>query len=221
MDRAKGSRRFRPVVTAMLWGLALSFPARGDLTCPAGPIVFDEGTFHGFYVSSLDGVSLDSVTLRYFPVGPPTAPYTVTLTARLNTYDGPVIGLPSTQSFQPPIVPGPVSVTFDFRGAPIPAGSRVTFTQVVDAGPFGGSLSLDAGPCAVGDLSCASCPAFTETEDTTPPLSTFRRRSVAATVATSGAATTAAVPALGLTGRAALLIGLAAAGWWIARARPS
>jgi hypothetical protein len=209
------------VLLGVLLGLVLSLPARADLTCPAGPIVFSEQTFYGFYVAQLDGTALDSVTLRYFPVGPPTDPFVVTLTARLGAYDGAVIGSPVTRSFFTPIPPGPISVTFDFGGAPVPPGSRVTFTQAVVATPLGGTLSFDPGPCAVGDASCASCPLFTETEDTTPPLSTFRRRSVAATIVTSGTATPAAVPALGFAGSAALLIGLAAAGWWIARARPS
>jgi len=213
MDRPARPRLSTAVF--LLAALAAALPARADLTCPAGPIVFDEGVFHGFYVDHLDGASLDAVTLRYFPVGPSTDPFSVTLTARLQTYDGPLVGAPQTRTFFTPIPPGPISVTFDFGGVPVPPGTRVTFGQVVNATPLGGVLNLDAGPCAVGDASCASCPLFTETEDTTPPLSTFRRRSVAATIATSGAATAAAVPALGIAGRIALLVGLAAAGGWL------
>lgn len=205
----------------LLAALAVALPARADLSCPAGPVLFGEGPFHGFYVDHLDGTALDSVTLRYYGAGQPVSPYTVTLTARLDAYDGPVVGVPSVQTFFTALPPGtPTTVTFDFGGAAVPPGRRVTFTQVVDAAPLGGTLSLDAGPCAVDDPLCASCPLFTETEDTTPPLSTFRRRSVAAVIATSGAAANAAVPALGFAGRAGLLAGLVAAGWWVTRARP-
>jgi hypothetical protein len=145
----------------------------------------------------------------------------VTLTARLDTYDGPILGS-NAQSFFPFIPPGSVNtVTFDFGGVAVPAGSRVTFAQVVDVVPLGGSLTIDPGPCAVGDAACGSCPLFTETEDTTPPLSTFRRRSVAAVIATSGGAAAASVPALGVSGALALVIGLAAAGWWLTKTRPS
>jgi hypothetical protein len=211
MNRAH--RLWRPTAMLVLAGLAGALPARADLTFPAGPIVFDEDVSHGFYVDQLDGTTLDSVTLRYFPVGPPIAPFTVTLTARLDWYDGEVVGAPVTQSFFTPIPPGPISVTFDFGGVAVPRATRVTFTQVLDATPLGGTLSFDTGPCTAGDVACMLCPLFYESADTSPPLSKFRRHSVAAVIATSGDFDAVSIPALGLAGRIGLFVALAAAGW--------
>ena len=134
----------------VLAGLAGAFPARADRTCPAEPIVFAEGAFRGFYVDHLDGTTLDSVTLRYDPVGPTTGSDTVALTARRDAYDGPILGV-AVQTFFPPIPPGTAStVTFDFGGVAVPPGSRVVFTRVVDASPLGGTSvsTRDRAPSA-------------------------------------------------------------------------
>ena len=213
LTRSRGWTRL-----ALLAALLLaSVRARADVACPAGPINFTEGIYRGFYVSGLGGGTLGTVTLRYYPVGPYGA-YTVTLTARADTYDGALIGTPQSQTFFPPIPQlGAVTVTFDFGHAAVPPGATVTFTQTLDAGPLGGSLNLDAGPCTAGDAACNLCPGFFETADTTPPLSTFRRRSVAATITGAGGAAAAAVPALGPLARIVAILALAAAAWWVRR----
>jgi hypothetical protein len=69
-----------------------------------------------------------------------------------------------------------VSTTFNFPGPAIPAGSLVTFSMTMISGPENAFVFYNR---ALPDDS--SCP-ITDTNDTSPPLSTFRRQGIVATV---------------------------------------
>ena len=124
----------------------------------------------GFYVSNYAGTNIDTVTLRYVTSVPGI--YTVTLSARLGSYNGPLIG----SSTAPLLVPSPSQdLTFHFDAAPVPLGSTITFTQSV-VGP--GGLFYDVGNGGLGDATYAGCPGVIETEGAVPTLDSFRRASV-------------------------------------------
>jgi hypothetical protein len=209
MTPAKSLRGFAALL------LVSAAAASADQSCPFGPIGFSEGLYRGIYLQSLNGTTLGTVSLRYFVAASPFS-YTLTLTARSGAFDGPLIGVPQTVTFFM-VRSGPIVIPFDFGGVPVPFGTRVTFSHTVGSIPPGGDLSLDAGPCAVGDHTCESCPGFIETEDTTPPLSTFRRGSVAATITTT--ALVAAVPALDAPAFGALGLALVATAFALLRRR--
>jgi CARDB len=138
--------------------------------------------FRGFYVQNYPGTNLGNVTLAYSANLAGT--YTISLTARSGSYAGAVIGLPQTVVVDLlPSVNTPV--TFDFAGAPVTPGTLVTFSQTQVSGPPGGNAFYDVGPCTSNPV-CPSCPGVVETEDQTPPLSTFRRSSVGVTITQVG-----------------------------------
>ncbi len=122
----------------------------------------------GFYVPSFPGTILDQVTLHLSSDTP--GAYTVVLSARSGAYDGPIIAF-DTETVT---VPGDrftnVATTFTFPSAAVTQGSTVTFTIQKIAGP--NDVVFYSVP--VDDLSCP----VTQTEDTTAPLSTFRRHGV-------------------------------------------
>lgn len=164
----------------------------------------------GFYVTNYPGSTLDTVTLTYYP-GSGDGAYTVSLTARLSAYDGTTIGTPQSQTVN--IVGGAgASATFSFGNAPVPAGSTVTFSQVLVSGPV-------ASPVLFYDVGVGPCTNITQTDGTTPPLDSVRRDSVGVSITGSTAAPPAAVAAVptlaeySLVALAALLavLGLAAA----------
>jgi hypothetical protein len=117
----------------------------------------------GFYLSSYPGTNLGTVTLAY-SVNTPGV-YTTSLTARLGTYNGTIIG--STQTVTTTLGASETQVTYNFGGAPVATGSVVTFTQVVVSGP----------DVVFFDVGTAGPAGITETEGTTPPLDVFRRAS--------------------------------------------
>lgn len=121
----------------------------------------------GFYIQSYAGMNLGTVQLRYssFDAGA----YTVSMTARLGAYDGPIVGSTETVNFNlTGSLNDQAAVTYDFGGALVSLGSIVTFAQVQVSGP--GSLYYDVG--------LGPCPGIVQTEGTSPPLDTFRRDSV-------------------------------------------
>jgi hypothetical protein len=128
-------------------------------------------TYRGFYIT-FPGDTLNTVTLQYIPLT--TEMVSVTLTARLSTYDGTLVGS-VTQSFEATAGVNQ-QVTFDFGGALVPAGSIITFAQTTAS-----SIYYDVGNGGLG-VADGTCPGFIETEGTTPPLDTFRRESVGAMV---------------------------------------
>jgi hypothetical protein len=119
----------------------------------------------GFYVTTYPGTKLGTVTLGYNSTV--TGTYTTSLTARLNAYDGPILG--ATQSSTEIINASggaETLVTYSFGGVAVTPGSLVTFSQSVLSGP--GGVFYDLGT-VIGPNG------LTETNGTTPPLDTFRR----------------------------------------------
>lgn len=124
-----------------------------------------------FYVPNYTGVNLQQVTLQISTST--TGSHTFSLTAHSGTFDGPVIGTASstvnltagTGSFAP--------VVFDFGTAPVSLGSTVAFVITRTAGPAGFQYFRTFGSFS-GDPTCP----VVETEDATPPLSTFRRQGI-------------------------------------------
>jgi hypothetical protein len=55
-------------------------------------------------------------------------------------------------------------------------GSLVTFSMVSSAGLL--SVYYDVGTCGLNDPNCVTANPTIETEGTTPPLDTFRRKGV-------------------------------------------
>jgi hypothetical protein len=150
------------------------------------PTVGVTGDFfdRGFYIESYSGLTLGVVTLTYYTNGVEGS-YTVSLTAHQGTYDGPVLGTAEVTFDQ---TGGMMS--FDFHDVPINSTMTIAFVQALVNGPDT-FVYYNAGPCDFA-LDCASCPGIVETEDTTPPLSSFRRGSVGLTV--SGRAITPVAP---------------------------
>ena len=125
------------------------------------------GLEHGFYVTGYPGTNLSLVTLGYSTTTPGT--FSISLTARRNAFDGPMIGVAQTATVHVPAPPAETLVTFDFAGAPVTPGDTVAFTQTgselsSDNDSFG-NLFYDAGRG-----SCNT--SIFETEGTSPPLDT-------------------------------------------------
>jgi hypothetical protein len=121
----------------------------------------------GFYISYYPGNTLAQVDLLFS--SRTAGDYTIILTARLGTYDGPVLGSSEItlvlSADQDELFAG----HFIFPDSPITPGSLVTF-----------SLSLDGAPSIPFynvSTHAAICPVV-ETQNTMPPLSEFRRDGV-------------------------------------------
>jgi hypothetical protein len=127
------------------------------------------GLEHGFYVTGYPGTNLALVTLGYSATAPGL--FSISLTARRNAYDGPMIGVTQTATVHVPAPPAEILATFDFGGAPVTPGDTVAFTQIgrelsADNDSFG-NLFYDAGRG-----SCSN--SIFETEGTSPPLDAVR-----------------------------------------------
>jgi hypothetical protein len=121
---------------------------------------------HGFYVTGYPGTNLSLVTLGYNT--PTPGLFSISLTARRNSYDGPMIGTTQTATVNVgDVTSGETFVTFDFGGVPVTYGDTITFTQTWNqlSSPDNtfGYLNYDAGRG-----NCAS--AVFETTYTSPPL---------------------------------------------------
>jgi hypothetical protein len=133
----------------------------------------DRGFYHPAYPAALLS------TVRVWLSTPTADTYTITMTARAGTYDGPVlgtstvtIGLPAGTGFSTPI-------DFVFTPAAVTPGSTVTFTMT-QVSPAVLNVYYDIGTCTFGP--CATPSPFKETEGTTPPLDTPRRNGVSAII---------------------------------------
>jgi hypothetical protein len=135
------------------------------VSCPFGSSGGDDIT-RAFYVTSYPGSNLATVRLEYD--ANPAGMYTISLTARLGAFNGPIIGSTQTVTVNLPSTSSEASVTFDFGGAPVTPGSTVTFTQAKVAGPGTAYFNKGIGPCS----------HVVETEGTSPPLDTTRGNSV-------------------------------------------
>jgi len=166
-------------------------------SCPPVADRFGDSVSNGFYVSNYPGTSLDTLTLTYGDRA--NASFIISVTARLNSYDGALIGTAQRAvNFGP--IGVPVDATFNFNNARVPFGSIVTFTHTVISGPAA-ELAYDLGP--------AFCPGVTETASTTPPLDVFRGSSVAVTITGSAPGEVAPTPALSIWAAVILALGLA------------
>ncbi|ABM32515.1 IPTL-CTERM sorting domain-containing protein [Paracidovorax citrulli] len=175
------------------------------VSCPANTNTGGDGISRSFYLPNYAGTTLDTVTVNY---GTATAgSYTVALEARLNAFDGTLVGTAnSTTTVAAASVAGGTPFTFNFNNVAIPANSTITFKQTLIAGP--GSLSNNTGqaPCTG---------TVTQTNGSTPPLDSARRATLAITVTGSttpvggGGGTVASIPTLSEWGMV-LLSGLLA-----------
>jgi len=140
-------------------------------SCPNQGSSGDQVT-RGFYVTNYPGSTLENVTLNYSG-GSGNGAYTVSLTPRISTYSGTIVGATQTQVVN--YTGAAVLTTFNFGGAPVPSGSTVTFSQVLVSGPV-------ASPVLFYDVGVGPCTNVTQTNDTVPPLDSFRRDSVGLTI---------------------------------------
>ena len=137
--------------------------------------------FRGWYIPSFPGATLTSVGLELFsrPVtgfeGSVAGTYTFDLTARTASYSGSIVGT-SRVSVTLDGASTPVSTVFPFPNPVIAEGSLVTFSLTMVSGPANAVTFYN-----VATPDDPSCP-IVETEDTSPPLSTFRRQGIVATV---------------------------------------
>ena len=155
-----------PRTLALLAVAALSFaaaPTHAAVTVECSFIGGGDDISRGFYVDNYPGTSLRTVTLSH--AAATAGERTITLTVRLATYDGTFLGIASVTR---DITTGMAKTVFDFGNIAVAPGSRITFQQALIAGAGGVVFDTGIGPC----------PAVTETDDTAPPLSTFRRQSV-------------------------------------------
>lgn len=146
---------------AITWQTMASCPFSGD---PGDSIS------RGIYVTNYAGNNLSSVDLAY--QADAAGWWSITLTARRGSFDGPLIGTPQTATASVP-TSGEVHVVFDFGGAPVAPGDTITFThsaQRLDGASS--NLHYDIGN------NTPACANIIETNGTTPPLSTVRRNTV-------------------------------------------
>jgi CARDB protein len=136
-----------------------------------GPYTGGDLITRGFYVPNYPGASLAAADL--FLSSTTAGSYTFSLTARSGAYNGPVIGsgqatvtLSSTSSSF-------ALTTFDFPSPAVTRGSTVAFLLTMVSGPSTTAFFSVVATFA-GDPACQ----VTETEDTSPPLSTVRRNGV-------------------------------------------
>jgi len=141
-------------------------PGQVVVECEPGNGTCGDGLSRGFYLEDYPAGTLDTVTLYYCANVAGT--YTVTLTAREDTYDGSLVDsvarkvVITESGLAEPIV-------FDFGGAAATPGGVLAFSQTGE-GP--GGLLYDVSTS--GDL----CLGVVETEGTSPPLDTVRRSGV-------------------------------------------
>jgi len=171
--------RNRRVVMVLLACLLAAGTAAADvlIDCPTAGGSAGDGYDRGFYVPQYPGTTLDLVALRMSPSVLGT--YTVRLTARAETYDGTLLG--QSEVTVPFTDTAPQEVVFTFPAVPVTQNGVVTFALEQLAGD--GVIYYDVFP-----QDPASCPVV-QTQDTTPPLSSFRRDGIVVRIeGTSGVA---------------------------------
>ncbi len=124
-----------------------------------------------FYITDYPGTSLSKVTL-YFSSTTSEA-YTIQLQALNSTFDGTLIGQATASFSSSTSIYDHKAATFNFNNTPVTKGQIVAFKL---SKVSGGSGSVYF--CTIGDTGSTATKVF-ETEDTTPPLSTLRRRAIA------------------------------------------
>jgi hypothetical protein len=145
---------------------------------PAGVVVATESTDRGFYLPSYSGNNLSQVTLYYATDTGQGGLYSISLTARRNSFDGPVIGSTQIRTVVlTDLTVAPTPVTFDFGGAPVTPGDTIAFTQSAqNIDPVNGPVLFD-----VGGAACTTGSSI-ETNATVPPLDGQRNTQIGITV---------------------------------------
>ena len=151
------------------------------LTIASASTISGGGDFisRGFYLPSYPGTVLTRATLAFSAAT--AGDYTITLTANSGAYNGPAIGSSTATVTLSGDVRTAVLTTFDFPSPAVTQGTLVAFTMTLVSGP---SLPYYAVTCG-SDPHCIIFGGAVETEDTTPPLSVFRRNGVVLTLVSS------------------------------------
>lgn len=151
------------------------------LTIASGTTISGGGDFisRGFYLPSYPGTVLTQATLAFSAAT--AGDYTITLTALSGAYNGAAIGSSTATVTLFGNVGTAVLTTFNFPSPAVTPGSLVAFTMSLVSGP---SLPYYAVTCG-SDPQCTIFSTAVETEDTTPPLSIFRRNGVVLTLVSS------------------------------------
>ena len=135
--------------------------------------------FRGFYLPSFPGSALAQV--RLFFSADVAGIYTLALTVRSGSYSGSVIGTSATSVALPADRTVFVPADFNFPTLPVSSGSVVTFSITLVSAPPGAVVDqpfYGVSACGLGIPGCTAGGPTVETDDTTPPLSTFRRDGV-------------------------------------------
>ncbi|MEO8487207.1 MAG: hypothetical protein ABI585_12815 [Betaproteobacteria bacterium] len=134
-----------------------------NLVCPYDPNGGGDLVNRGFYVTDYRGATIDKVRVRHSANAPGNK--SLQLVARLNRYDGPIVGVASVSRN---ITETNSESVYDFNDTPVPAGSTITFTEALTAGT--GDVFRN--------LSYEDCGNVVQTFGTTPPLDSFYRARV-------------------------------------------
>lgn len=135
--------------------------------------------FRGFYVPQYPSTGLHEVDLYFAARAAGT--YTIDLTARRDSFGGPVIGTARASVVLSADDRANVLTPFSFGPNRIASGSTVAFQMTQIEGP-GSEVFFATSSCGLGDTNCeTSCPVI-ETEDAVSspgnPLDTFRRKGI-------------------------------------------
>jgi hypothetical protein len=125
----------------------------------------------GFYIPQFPGSGFTQVNLQLSADVAGT--YTIQLTAHGGHYDAPTLGTSQTTVS---LAPGQFTTGSFFFSPPSVGTDTVSFAMSVVSQPDGAQRTFFGVANTFAGVS--SCPVI-ETEDTTPPLSTFRRQGVA------------------------------------------
>jgi hypothetical protein len=172
------------VFAALLLLVAASVQAQTTFSCAFDPAGGGDQVSRGFYVTNYPGSSIGTVTVEGSANTAGT--YTLSIVAHNGAYNGPVIGSTSA-SVSLGTGPALTPVVYSFGGAPVAPGSTIAFVQSVTSGP---------DPVVFINTGLAPCSNVTETEDTTPPLDTFRRDTYGVLITAGAVAAVADVPSL-------------------------
>jgi len=162
------------LLAACLFGLqaSVALAQYSDLIydCSFGPDFGGDRTTRGFYVENFPANSLGAVIVSLASAGQ-AGQFTITMTAREGSYDGPFIGSVQRVVDLTTDVTG-TEVDFNFANAPVTPGATVTFAMVVSEDPD------DYGYAYYDTGDGTDCPDVSETNGTSPPLDSFRREAV-------------------------------------------
>ena len=162
-----------PQVPVVLGTGEITFLATGVATalidCETTGATGGDQLDRGFYIPTYPGTTLGRVEM--FFSADAAGDFTISLTARANTYDGPVIGTATAAVTLSADRNTFVQGTFDFSSAAFAPGSAVTFTLAQASGP--NTVVFYEVP----SLGNEACP-IVQTNGTEAPLSTFRRNGV-------------------------------------------